>query len=448
LLPPKKLSRLQLEEFSVIMPPKERGVATVMRPPSAISPVSKAPTTTAAPAVVAVKATTKTAAPATSPPASAKTPTKVADLPARSFAKVAANLPASAKAPTKAADLPSSITVLSPPISVETNLPRLPPINGTFKAEQPVVRIALPQSKKLKPSSGKASVDTMKVLEEEEGTPEPAPHQNPGEDKEEATPEPVPTRAREPKAFQAKGRHRGGYLPSSTTSVLKQRGGSASGARTGKTLMDKSEKEKESPAKKTEDAKGGDSSQGGRRASAGRKRKGRRNQGGRKRKKQNRKTFEGRKKAENVLKTGRQTEERDKKKRLKKGEEMPKELKDVKDPEVNKDVREEVRIHVSMRKMKNKVSLKSKQRNWSQKGNGRDGVRGDDGSLDLPEIPIFSSGPGRKGRKYEVGLKSGKELEDEEEEELPFYSLPRFSSLASLSRPPPQALLGLAGLAP
>ena len=88
--------------------------------------------------------------------------------------------------------------------------------------------------------------------------------------------------------------------------------------------------------------------------------------------------------------------------------------------------------------------MKSKEQNWSQK-KGRDGVRGDDGSLDLPEIPLFSSGPGRKGRKYEVGLK-GKE--EEEEEELPFYSLPRFSSLASLSRPPPQALLGLAGLAP
>merc|ERR1712083_1184261 len=135
-------------------------------------------------------------------------------------------------------------------------------------------------------------------------------------------------------------------------------------------------------------------------------------------------------------------------KKPKKGEESLKEVKDVKDPEVNKNVREEVRIHVSMRKMKNKVNLKSKQKNWSQKGNGRTDLRGDDGSLDLPEIPIFSSGPGRKGRKYEVGLR-GKELDDEEEEdkeeeELPFYSLPRFSSLASLSRPPPQALLGLA----
>ena len=130
---------------------------------------------------------------------------------------------------------------------------------------------------------------------------------------------------------------------------------------------------------------------------------------------------------------------------------MLKEVKGMEDPEVNKESREEVRIHVSMRKMKNKVNLKSKQPKWSQKskGNGRDGVRGDDGSLDLPEIPIFSSGPGRKGRKYEVGLKSGKELEyEEEEEDLPFYSLPRFSSLASLARPPPQALLGLAGLAP
>merc|ERR1712192_74796 len=115
----------------------------------------------------------------------------------------------------------------------------------------------------------------------------------------------------------------------------------------------------------------------------------------------------------------------------------------MKDPEVNKD-REEVRIHVLMR-MKNKVNLKSKSQKG--KGNGRDGVRGDDGSLDLPEIPIFSSGPGRKGRKYEVGLKSGKELEyEEEEEDLPFYSLPRFSSLASLARPPPQRRLGLAGL--
>ena len=83
-------------------------------------------------------------------------------------------------------------------------------------------------------------------------------------------------------------------------------------------------------------------------------------------------------------------------------------------------------------------------------------VRGDHSSLDLPEIPLsLSSSPGRKGRKYEVGLR-GKDLDqdehvddkDEDEEDLPFYSLPRFSSLTSLSRPPPQALLGLAGLAP
>merc|ERR1719382_606004 len=132
---------------------------------------------------------------------------------------------------------------------------------------------------------------------EEEGTPEPAPHQNEGENEEEATPEPAPQRAREPKAVQAKERHRGGYLPSPPTPVEKQRGGPASGARTGKSLAEKSE----SSAKKKENAKGGEKE--GRRPGAGRRRKGgRRNQGGRKRKKQERKTQKGRKKAENVVK--------------------------------------------------------------------------------------------------------------------------------------------------
>merc|ERR1712210_367589 len=101
----------------------------------------------------------------------------------------------------------------------------------------------------------------------EEGTPEPAPHQNGGKNEEEATPEPAPQRAREPKAVQAKERHRGGYLPS--TPVEKQRGESGSGARTGKTLVEKSE----SPAKKkkTENAKGGEKEGG--RPGVGRRRK-------------------------------------------------------------------------------------------------------------------------------------------------------------------------------
>ena len=443
LLPPKKLSRLQLEEFSVIMPPKGgRGVATVMRPPSAISPPAKAPT--------------KTAAPTADFPASAKA--------------LAANLPLPAsgkKAPTK--ELPASITVLSPPISVETNLPaHLPTLNGTFTAEQPTVRIALPQSKKLESVSTFRKANTLDDKEEEEeGTPEPAPHQTGGENEEEAAPEPAPQRAREPKAVQAKERHRGGYLPS--TPVEKQRGESGSGARTGKTLVEKSE----SPAKKkkTENAKGGEKEGGrpgvGRRRKGGRRNQGesRRNQGGGKRKKQERKTLKGRKKAENVVKAGQRTVQREKSKKLKKGEEMLQEIKDAKDAEVNLD-QEEVRIHVAMKKMKKKVNLRSKQQSKATRGREQPKlrgepkvpkepkepkqpkVRGDDGSLDLPEIPLFSSGPGRKGRKYEVGL-NGKELEEEEEEEeLPFYSLPRFSSLASLSRPPPQALLGLAGLAP
>ena len=103
------------------------------------------------------------------------------------------------------------------------------------------------------------------------------------------------------------------------------------------------------------------------------------------------------------------------------------------------------------------MKLQSKGRGGRFNSLGDDGaVRGDHSSLDLPEIPLsLSSSPGRKGRKYEVGLR-GKDLDQDEdvddkvedEEDLPFYSLPRFSSLTSLSRPPPQALLGLAGLAP
>ena len=313
------------------------------------------------------------------------------------------------------------------------------------------MRIALPQAKKLKAVSSLAGSTEVKE-ELEEGVPEPdpsAPHGESGESEEEATPEPSPKREREPKAVQTKGRHKGGDLPSPPTPIAKLRGGSPPGARTGKGVLGKSGKDKEIPVRKAENVKGRESSQGGRRTGGGgRKRKGRRNQGGRKRKKQDRKTLKGRKKeAENVLKV-------DDKKNLKQGEDAVKNMRDVKDPDVNLG-REEVRINVSMKKMKNKVKLKSKHPSWSQsnKGGGTD-LRGDDGSLDLPEIPIFSSGPGRKGRKYEVGLR-GKELDDEEEEdkeeeeeELPFYSLPRFSSLASLSRPPPQALLGLAGLAP
>ena len=451
LLPPKKLSRLQVEEFSVIMPPKGgRKVGTVMRPPpSAIGPAAEAPTKAATLGEnPSAKAPIKASDLAALLPPPAKAPIKTSILPP----PTKAILPPLAKVPTKSsADLPASITVLSPPISVDTNLPNLPAINGTFSEEQPVVRIALPQAKKLKAVSSLAGSTEVKE-ELEEGVPEPdpsAPHGESGESEEEATPEPSPKREREPKAVQTKGRHKGGDLPSPPTPIAKLRGGSPPGARTGKGVLGKSGKDKEIPVRKAENVKGRESSQGGRRTGGGgRKRKGRRNQGGRKRKKQDRKTLKGRKKeAENVLKV-------DDKKNLKQGEDAVKNMRDVKDPDVNLG-REEVRINVSMKKMKNKVKLKSKHPSWSQsnKGGGTD-LRGDDGSLDLPEIPIFSSGPGRKGRKYEVGLR-GKELDDEEEEdkeeeeeELPFYSLPRFSSLASLSRPPPQALLGLAGLAP
>merc|ERR1712203_246586 len=227
------------------MPPKGgRGVATVMRPPSAISPAAKAPT--------------KTAAPTGDFPASAKAPSKTAALTANLA------LPPPGKPPRK--ELPASITVLSPPISEDTDLPaHLRTINGTFSTEKPTVRIALPQAKKLGSLSPFRKENTLDD-KEEEGTPEPAPHQNEGENEEEATPEPAPQRAREPKAVQAKERHRGGYLPSPPTPVEKQRGGPASGARTGKTLVEKSE----SPAKKTENAKGGEKE--GARPGAGRRR--------------------------------------------------------------------------------------------------------------------------------------------------------------------------------
>ena len=69
--------------------------------------------------------------------------------------------------------------------------------------------------------------------------------------------------------------------------------------------------------------------------------------------------------------------------------------------------------------------------------------------LDLLEIPPHTSGPGRKGRKYEVGLGEVVQVEEEvQEEELPFYSLPRFSSLPSYARPLPQSLGALLGLGP
>jgi len=305
---------------------------------------------------------------------------------------------------------------------------------------------------------------------DEEATPEPAPHQDAGEenDVEEASAEPTPAstrrttpekarepkpeRSREPKALKPKGRHRGGggYLPSS--SGIRQKGKSTSGAMT---VVHKSEKERE--AKKLRNAKDEKETTERKRTGGGRKRKGGRNRGGGKRKKTGR-----RKKPGNVARPGLRADEIQKKGKIEKEDQPTKEqeelngIKPEEEPDL-KNNREEVRINVAMRKMKNKVKLQSKGRGGRFNSEAGDGaVRGDHSSLDLPEIPLsLSSSPGRKGRKYEVGLR-GKDLDqdedvddkDEDEEDLPFYSLPRFSSLTSLSRPPPQALLGLAGLAP
>merc|ERR550534_1788587 len=193
------------------------------------------------------------------------------------------------------------------------------------------------------------------------------------------------------------------------------------------------------------------------RTGGGRKRKGGRNRGGGKRKRPGR-----RKKPGNVGRPGLRADEIQKKNKIEKEDQSTKEQEELKGikPEEEPDLknnREEVKINVAMRKMKNKVKLQSKGRGGRFNSDPSDGaVRGDHSSLDLPEIPLsLSLSPGRKGRKYEVGLR-GKDLDqdedvddkDEDEEDLPFYSLPRFSSLTSLSRPPPQALLGLAGLAP
>jgi len=480
LLPPKKLSRLQLEEFKVIMPPKGRGVATVMRPPSAIMPAAKTPTKTAGEAGLKLPAPSKASKP-----------------------------------------LPSPVTVLSPPMSVEGSLPNLPPINATFSANLPVVKIALPQSKKIAPlqskskkprnqerisSLSKIAPQKSKSQEQiasthsknqdrmvpksknialsklnnqntlfssksnEEATPEPAPHQDAEEenDVEEASAEPTPEstrrttpekarepkpeRSREPKALLPRGRHRGGggYLPSS--SGIRQKGKSTSGA---VTVAQKSENERQ--AKKLRNAKDEKETTERKRTGGGRKRKGGRNRGGGKRKRPGR-----RKKPGNVGRPGLRADEIQKKDKIEKEDQSTKEQEELKGikPEEEPDLknnREEVRINVAMRKMKNKVKLQSKGRGGRFNSLGDDGaVRGDHSSLDLPEIPLsLSSSPGRKGRKYEVGLR-GKDLDqdedvedkDEDEEDLPFYSLPRFSSLTSLSRPPPQALLGLAGLAP
>ena len=480
LLPPKKLSRLQLEEFKVIMPPKGRGVATVMRPPSAIMPAAKTPTKTAGEAGLELPAPSKASKP-----------------------------------------LPSPITVLSPPMSVEGSLPNLPPLNATFSANLPVVKIALPQSKKIAPlqskskkprnqerisSLSKIAPQKSKSQEQiasthsknqdrmvpksknialsklnnqntlfssksnEEATPKPAPHQDAEEenDVEEASAEPTPEstrrttpekarepkpeRSREPKALLPRGRHRGGggYLPSS--SGIRQKGKSTSGA---VTVAQKSENERQ--AKKLRNAKDEKETTERKRTGGGRKRKGGRNRGGGKRKRPGR-----RKKPGNVGRPGLRADEIQKKDKIEKEDQSTKEQEELKGikPEEEPDLknnREEVKINVAMRKMKNKVKLQSKGRGGRFNSLGDDGaVRGDHRSLDLPEIPLsLSSSPGRKGRKYEVGLR-GKDLDqdedvddkDEDEEDLPFYSLPRFSSLTSLSRPPPQALLGLAGLAP
>ena len=503
LLPPKKLSRLELEEFKVIMPPKARGVATVMRPPSAIMPAAKTPTKTAGEAGLKLPA-----------------PSKASKL------------------------LPSPVTVLSPPMSVEGSLANLPPLNATFSVNLPVVKIALPQSKKIAPLQSKSKKtafqsgnqerissllskvappkskiappkskvappkskmappksksqeqiasthsrnrdrmvpksknkaltksknrDTLlSSKSNEEATPEPAPHQDVEEenDVEEASAEPTPEstrrptlekarepkpeRSREPKALQPKGRHRGGggYLPSS--SGIRQKGKSTSGA---VTVVQKSGNERE--AKKLRNAKDEKETTKRKRTGGGRKRKGGRNRGGGKRKKTGR-----RKKPGNVARPGLRADEIQKKGKIEKEDQPTKEQEELNGikPEEEPDLktnREEVRINVAMRKMKNKVKLQSKGRAGRFNSEAGDGaVRGDHSSLDLPEIPLsLSSSPGRKGRKYEVGLR-GKDLDQDEDvndkdEDLPFYSLPRFSSLTSLSRPPPQALLGLAGLAP
>ena len=68
---------------------------------------------------------------------------------------------------------------------------------------------------------------------------------------------------------------------------------------------------------------------------------------------------------------------------------------------------------------------------------------GEEFSLDLPELPLSSPGQGRRGRKYKEGLTLQQE---EEEEDLPFYTIPKFSALPSYARPLPQSLGALAGL--